>query len=170
MKTSSFVVNHVIVESDKGFAEVTSSFEQQLGKFSPEVKEHIESLSATPPNAEYAKSKIEKMAGKSGFMLFGTVNHGLLLSIFGKNKKAVQYVVGNPLIAIQMTQHNLAAGLYVPLRVLIYEDDQGKTHLEYDKPSSLLGQFDDDKIVSVANMLDQKLEDLVRVSTECNED
>jgi hypothetical protein len=29
-----------------------------------------------------------------------------------------QYIVGNPLIAIQMAQHNLAAGLYAPLRVL----------------------------------------------------
>lgn len=86
MKTSTFVVNHVLVESDKEFAEVTNSFEKQLGKFSPEVKEHIESLSAVSLNAEYAKSKIEKMPGKSGFMLFGTVNHGLLLSIFGKIK------------------------------------------------------------------------------------
>lgn len=65
-----------------------------------------------------------------------------------------------------MTQHNLAAGLYAPLRVLIYEDDQGKTHLEYDKPSSLFGQFGDDKIVSVASTLDHKLKDLVRAATE----
>jgi uncharacterized protein (DUF302 family) len=69
-----------------------------------------------------------------------------------------------------MTQHNIATGLYAPLRVLIYEDDQGKTCLEYDKPSSLLGQFGDDKIAAVANMLDNKLEDLVRVATECKED
>ena len=167
MKTSTFVVSHVIVESDKGFAETTNSFERQLGKFDPKV---VESLSAIPLNAENAKLEIEKMAGKSGFMLFGTVNHGLLLSIFGKNRKAVQYVIGNPLIAIQMTQHNLASGLYAPLRVLIYEDNQGKTRLEYDRPSSLFGQFDDNKIVSVANMLDQKLEDLVRAATECKED
>lgn len=163
MKTSMFVVNHVLVESDKGFAEVTKSFEQQLGKFDTSV---FESFFAVPQNAEDVKSEIEKMSGKSGFMLFGTVNHGLLLFIFGKNRNSVQYVIGNPLMAIQMTQHNIAAGLYAPLRVLIYEDDQGKTHLEYDKPSSLFGQFGDGKIVSVANTLDHKLEDLVRVATE----
>jgi hypothetical protein len=55
------------------------------------------------------------MAGSSGFMLFGTTDHGALLSIFGVKKKAIQYIVGNPLIAIQMTQHNLAAGLYAPV-------------------------------------------------------
>ena len=167
MKTSTLIVNHVSVESEKVFAEITKSFEQQLGKFDPSI---FESLSISPQNAEDSRSKIEKMAGKSGFMLFGTINHGILLSIFGKDRKAVQYVIGNPLIAIQMTQHNLASGLYAPLRVLIYEDDQGKTHLEYDKPSSLFGQFGDDKIDSVANMLDHKLEDLVRVATECMED
>jgi uncharacterized protein (DUF302 family) len=167
MKTSTFVVNHVLVESDKEFDEVTNSFEQQLGKFDPKV---VESLSADSPNAEDAKSRIEQMAGKSGFMFFGTVNHGLLLSIYGKDRNAIQYVIGNPLIAIQITQYNIATGLYAPLRVLIYEDDQGKTCLEYDKPSSLFGQFGDDKIASVANMLDHKLEDLARVATECKED
>ncbi len=94
-------------------------------------------------------------------MLFGTTDHGALLSIFGVKKKAIQYIVGNPLIAIQMTRHNLAAGLYAPLRVLVYEDNRGKTCLEYDEPSSLFGQFNDDRIVSVASSLDRKLEDLI---------
>ena len=94
-------------------------------------------------------------------MLFGTMDHGALLSIFGVKTKAIQYVLGNPLIAIQMTQHNLAAGLYAPLRVLVYEDDRGRTCLEYDKPSSLFGQFNDDRITTVASLLDRKLEDLI---------
>jgi len=101
------------------------------------------------------------MAGSSGFMLFGTMDHGALLSLFGVKTKAIQYVLGNPLIAIQMTQHNLAAGLYAPLRVLVYEDDRGRTCLEYDKPSSLFGQFNDDRITTVASLLDRKLEDLI---------
>jgi uncharacterized protein (DUF302 family) len=167
VKTSTFGVNHVMVESDKGFAEVTKNFERRLGKFDTSV---FESLLVGTQNVENIKSKIEKMSGRSGFMLFGTINHGLLLSLSGKDRKVVQYVIGNPLIAIQMTQHNIATGLYAPLRVLIYEDDQGKTCLEYDKPSSLFGQFGDDKIASVANMLDHKLEDLARVATECKED
>jgi uncharacterized protein (DUF302 family) len=60
-----------------------------------------------------------------------------------------------------MTQHNPAAGLYAPLRVLVYEDNRGRTYLEYDKPSSLFGQFNDDRITTVASLLDRKLEDLI---------
>src|SRR5262249_32366286 len=72
-------------------------------------------------------------------------------------RKAIQYLVGNPLIALQMTRRNLGAGLYAPLRVLIYEED-GKTFVEYDKASSLFGQFKDPHIDAVASTLDQKLE------------
>ena len=60
-----------------------------------------------------------------------------------------------------MTRHNVAAGLYAPLRVLLYEDEQGRTCLEYDKPSSLFGQFNDERIASVASLLDRNLEELV---------
>ena len=101
------------------------------------------------------------MAGPSGFMLFGTNDHGALLRLVGQKRKAVQYVVGNPLLALRMTQHDLRSGLYAPLRVLLYEDERGKTCLEYDRPSSLFGQFNDDRIASVAAMLDRKLEALV---------
>jgi uncharacterized protein (DUF302 family) len=73
----------------------------------------------------------------------------------------VQYVVGNPLFALQMTQHDVRASLYAPLRVLLYEDEEGKTCVEYDRPSTLFGQFGNAKVTEVAAMLDRKLEQLV---------
>jgi uncharacterized protein (DUF302 family) len=88
-------------------------------------------------DAEGAKAKIEAMAGPSGFMLFATHNHGALLRLASQKRKAIQYVVGNPLFALQMTQHDIRASLYAPLRVLIYVNEEGMTCLEYDKPSSL---------------------------------
>ena len=69
--------------------------------------------------------------------------------------------MGNPLFALQMTQHDIRASLYAPLRVLIYEDGQGKTCVEYDRPSSLFGQFGNGRIASTAAMLDKKLESLI---------
>jgi hypothetical protein len=41
---------------------------------------------------------------------------------------------------------------------------RGRTYLEYDKPSSLFGQFADDRIAAVASLLDQKLEELVTMA------
>lgn len=155
MVTSTYTAHHQRVESGKDFAEVTRDFGRQLGKFDPTV---LQSLPASP---DEARSRIEAMAGTSGFMLFGTIDHGALLSIFKKRTRAIQYVVGNPLFALQMTQHNVAAGLYAPLRVLIYEGDQARTVVEYDLPSSVFGQFNDERVTAVARMLDKKLADLV---------
>ena len=84
----------------------------------------------------------------------------------GQKKKAIQYLLGNPLFAIQMTQHDIRAGLYAPLRVLIYENEHRKTYVEYDQPSSLFGQFGNPKVTEVATMLDRKMEQLVAKATE----
>jgi uncharacterized protein (DUF302 family) len=101
------------------------------------------------------------MAGPSGFMLFGMNDHGALLRLAGQKRKAVQYIIGNPLFALRMTQHDIRAALYAPLRVLPYEDEEGKTCVEYDRPSSLFGQFGNADVTEVAAMLDRKLEQLV---------
>ena len=162
MKDTAFTVVHVRRTSDKPFEDVTTAFERQLGRFEPDVYKSL----AKNGDAEGARAKIEAMAGPSGFMLFATHNHGALLRLAGQKRKAVQYVVGNPLFAFQMTQHDIRASLYAPLRVLIYEDQRGRTCLEYDKPSSLFGQFDDDRIAPTAAMLDKKLETLVTTAFE----
>jgi uncharacterized protein (DUF302 family) len=143
------------VETGKGFAEVAKGLENQLGRFDAGV---FQALPAEPTEAE---RRIVAMAGPGGFMLFGTMDHGALLSMSGQATRAVQYVVRNPLFAVQMSRHNVAAGLYAPLRLLVYENEEGKTCLEYDRPSSLFGQFHDDRITAVAEMLDRKLEELV---------
>ena len=163
MTTSTFVTSHVRLETAKAFAEVTKAFERQLGRFDPTV---LQSLRPDTQAVHEARAWIEAMAGTSGFMLFGTIDHGTLLSVFAERRKAVQYTVGNPLIALQMTQHDVRAGLYAPLRVLIYEGAEGNTCLEYDQPSSLFGQFSDDRINLVATQLDRKIGELVRAAVE----
>jgi uncharacterized protein (DUF302 family) len=157
MNVTRITVEHVRVVADKSFDKVTKAFEEQLGKFDAEVYKTL----AAGGDADKVRAKIEAMAGPSGFMLFKTSDHGALLRLAGQKKKAIQYIVGNPLFAIQMTQHDIRASLYAPLRVLIYENEDGKTCVEYDKASSLFGQFGNAKITEVAAMLDRKLERLV---------
>jgi uncharacterized protein (DUF302 family) len=162
MNDSRITVDHLRRETGKPFEEVARAFERQLGRFDPEVYRAL----AADGDAEKARARIEAMAGPSGFMLFATHNHGALLRLAGQKRKAIQYVVGNPLFALQMTRHDVRASLYAPLRVLLYENDAGKTCLEYDRPSSLFGQFGDDRIAPTAAMLDRKLEALVAAAIE----
>jgi uncharacterized protein (DUF302 family) len=162
MNSSCYTVDHVCLTTSKPFEGVVNAIERQLGRFDPEVYRAL----AAGEDPEGARAKIEAMPGPSGFMLFATHNHGALLRLAGQKRKAIQLVVGNPLFALQMTQHDVRAGLYAPLRVLVYEDEQGKTCLEYDKPSSLFGQLQNDRIRPPAAMLDNKLEALVTAAVQ----
>src|SRR5574337_1131101 len=122
VNNSRFVVDHIRLTTAKLFDQVRTDFERQLGRFDADAY----TLLAVGENAETARTRIEAMAGPSGLMIFAIYDHGALLRVAGLTRKAVQYVVGNPLYAIQMTQHAIGASLYAPLRVLLYENDEGK--------------------------------------------
>jgi uncharacterized protein (DUF302 family) len=161
MTESRFSVIHVRMTSDRPFADVQAAFEGRLGRFQPDVYQAL----AADGDPVAVRARLEAMAGPSGFMLFSTTDHGRLLRLVGQQRKAVQYVIGNPLFAVEMTRYAIGASLYAPLRVLIYEADDGKTCVEYDRPSSLFGQFGDERVSPMAAALDRKLEDLAATAT-----
>jgi len=103
------------------------------------------------------ESYLQSLEGSTGLIIFNTQNHGALLNINSKPRKAKQYVIGNPLVAIQMTVHDIRAALYASLRMIVYENENKKTFVEYDLPSSLFGQFGNEAILQVARGLDVKL-------------
>jgi uncharacterized protein (DUF302 family) len=143
-------VEHVIIRSTKSFAEVRGTLEHSLPKLNPEIT----SLMAS----EDAKQLREKLEAGPELAIFLSRDHGGLLRITGHARKAVQYEIGNPLTASRMTRHQLAAGLYAPLRVVLYEDQEGGAVFEYDRPSSLFGQFGDQQVNDVAHGLDVALD------------
>jgi uncharacterized protein (DUF302 family) len=162
MNNSRFMVDHVCVATEKPFDDVAKALERQLGLFDPDVSKSL----AEGGDTEKAKAKFEAMAGPSGFMLFGKTDHGSLLRIAGQKRQAIQYIVGNPLFALQMTQHDIRASLYAPLRVLLYQNDEDETCVEYDRPTSLFGQFGQADITATAAMLDRKLDALVSAAID----
>ena len=60
-----------------------------------------------------------------------------------------------------MTRHDIRAGLYAHLRVLIYEDDNHSTRIDFDQPSSLFRQFNNHDVTTTAQSLDKKLINLI---------
>jgi len=89
-----------------------------------------------------------------------------LLQIVGRRRNALQYEIGNPLTASKMTRHQLPAALYAPLRVVLFEDEQGRGIFEYDKPSSFFGLYGDERVTGVGRYLDVTLEDVLRNAAE----
>ena len=121
---------------------------------------------ASQKNFEQTISQLKSSVGQGGMMIMATVDQGNMLSITGLKLKATLFLVGNPTVGKKVFEQTHAAGLYLPLRVLVYEDTNGKTYVSYDKPSSLLAQFDNNEVNQTAAMLDQKLDGLVHMVTQ----
>lgn len=105
------------------------------------------------------KKELERIQGDAALIIFSVATHGDWLAILGERRNALQYVIGNVLISTKMTKHQLPAGLYAPLRIMLYENEAGTATLEYDRPSDLFGQFNDERVTSVAKHLDQQIYD-----------
>jgi uncharacterized protein (DUF302 family) len=148
-------VRHVSLELYADFDDFTQTLEQSLGRFDDSLLMGVE----TDPRP--VEERLVEAAGEEGLMLFNIQDHGRLLGIYGTPKKAKQFVLGNPLIAATMTRHDIRAGLYAPLRLLVYEADDRSTRIEYDQPSSLFGQFENPEVTAVARSLDAKLASLI---------
>jgi uncharacterized protein (DUF302 family) len=94
------------------------------------------------------------------------IDHTPLLTLAGTTSRAIQYTVGNPLLAIQMSRVLPEAALYAPLRFVVYQDEAGKTFVAYDHFVSLLAQYQREEITQVAQLVEQKVEALLTAVTQ----
>lgn len=140
----------VVLQSTRAFDEVCSTLEALVGRAD------LGALTASASRREIEQS-VAKTVGSSGFVIFQVLEHGLLLSVLGlRSLKARLYVIGNPLIAAEMTKEHPAVALYVPLRLFVYEQD-AYTVVTYDRPSAILSQFVSGEIAKTAAMLDGRM-------------
>jgi uncharacterized protein (DUF302 family) len=160
ISASQVQVLHRTIDIGVKYARFTSALEAVLGRFANDVQQDIVSR----PHA--AEQRIAAMTGEQGLMIFATFDHGAALNMVDAPRNAKQYLIGNPLTAIQATRHDLRAALYAPLRVLVYENAGRHTVVEYDQPSSLFGQFGNSEVTAVGVSLDQKLEAVIRRAAE----
>ncbi|MGA3140767.1 MAG: DUF302 domain-containing protein [Xanthobacteraceae bacterium] len=150
-------VEHIKMETTQKFADVEAALERIVPQLDPAIAE------ALAHGDEQRATELER--GQPLF-IFLKRDHGALLQVVGRPRKALQYEIGNPHTASKMTRHRLPAGLYAPLRVFLYEDEQGRAIFEYDKPSSLFGQFDEEQVSAVGRSLDESLERALRRAAE----
>jgi uncharacterized protein (DUF302 family) len=144
-------VEHIRIDSDNPYDEVRAALEK-LPRFDDRIR-------ALLHYGEIARVKAElmKIQGDAGLVIFSVATHGDWLQIVSGKRPAVQYVIGNVLASTQMTRHELAAGLYAPLRIMLYESNAGTAIFEYDQPSTLFGQYGNERVTAVAKELDQKI-------------
>jgi len=152
-----FRVEHVKIESTKNFSEVQAALEAGIPQLDP-------AIGAALTNGEEARA--EELGARAQLFIFLKRDHGALLQITGRPRRALQYEIGNPLTATRITREQIPAALYAPLRVVLYENKGGGATFEYDKPSTLLEQFGDERVTAVGRELDAELERALRRAAE----
>ena len=152
-------IEHIEVASNRSYDQVTESLQERLGAFGESDRLRAELRLGT--SWAQIETVIAGMMGSSGLAIFHKVEHGELLSVAGKARRVSQYSIGNPLLAIRMVQHEPAIALYAPFRLAVYENDEGKCVVAYDRFTSALTRYEHPEITSTAKVVEQKLEALV---------
>ncbi len=144
-------VEHIVVKTMKPYPEVKARIEK-LGRFDEGMRAML-----AKNDIEGLRAAAERIAGSDGLAIHYVALHGDLLALRGERRPLIAYYIGNILSATEMTKVNPAAGLYAPLRVVVYANEQGGTTMEYDRPTSMFGQFKSAEIDAVAQSLDDRL-------------
>jgi uncharacterized protein (DUF302 family) len=151
-------VEHIRIVTERPFAEVRRKLKDTLPALDT-------SIAGALGAGDQERAKVYEKSGPK-LSIFEERDHGALLQIWGNRRNALQFEIGNPLTASTMTRYQLAAALYAPLRVVLFEDEQGRGVFEYDKPSSFFGQFGDARVTEVGRYLDGALESALREAAE----
>jgi len=141
-------------ESDKSFDEVLSSLLVDVGDKPLLLNE----LVANSESWDSFSKEIESRVGPSDFVLFAIIDHGAWIMKVGIRRKVVRLIIGNPTIAITMMRHDLTAGLFAPVELILTEEDDGRSSLTYVRPSSLMVVEPNDALLAAARQLDAKLQ------------
>jgi len=152
------------VTTSVGFDEVLTRLRAQMGRA---TVQEVVALAKTPiTEAEYIREVEERFVGESGFMLFAELDHGGWLPKFGINRRTVRWILGNPLIAVTMIRHDITAGLFAPVELLVTEAENGQgATVTYLRPSSLMVIADNPPLLAAARALDEKYNALVAQAT-----
>jgi uncharacterized protein (DUF302 family) len=153
----SFKGRRVRYETPRLFDQVLADLRAAVGNATHGELDQGASSSATKDEFE---DRMQRLAGDSGFMLFFELNHGAWLERYGLHRKVRRWIFGNPVIAYTMLRHDITAGLFAPVELLLFENESGTTVM-YDLPSSLMVLEDNPPLLDAARVLDPKFAELI---------
>jgi uncharacterized protein (DUF302 family) len=140
-------------DSDKSYDELLAALLTDIGEKPVQINDFA---TATDDWQSY-QDRVEPHAGPSGFMLFNLIDHGAWITKAGIERKVMRVFLGNPLIAITMLRHDVTAGLFAPVEMLLFDEGDGRSSLIYVRPSSLMVVENNPELLAAAEELDAKL-------------
>jgi uncharacterized protein (DUF302 family) len=148
-------------DSAKSYDELVAALLADIG----EKPVPINDFATTTDSWQSYRELVQSHVGPSGFMLFALIDHGAWITKAGIEREVLRVILGNPLIAITMLRHDVTAGLFAPVELLLADEGEGRSSLTYIKPSSLMVFEPNAELLSAAEQLDAKLAALAAKAT-----
>ena len=158
VNTASHVVTRVDISTRVPFDDFRSRFEDAAPAFDAQPFQRIIETGGSWADVEAA---VERMAPHR-LMRYATIDATAMMSLAGHTTRAVEYLLGNHVIAESMFRHDPRALLYAPLRVLMFSDAGGEAVFSLDQPSTAFGSLGIDEVTGVGLGLDDKVAALLQ--------
>ncbi|KAI8989018.1 TT1751-like protein [Trametes punicea] len=165
-----YTAKRITYRTPLSFSEIAARLERELNK--PAGGPALFRLLGTAKSKEEIEHGITTLTEGRDFIYFAELVHHRWLSTYtgsSSTPRTVIYTFGNPIIAQTLLRRDLAAGLHVPLKLMLLEDADGNgTRVIYDDPASVVpipsapGQSVDDELKKAAEGLSAKVEMLVK--------
>jgi uncharacterized protein DUF302 len=97
-------------------------------------------------------------------MVYAKIETSVFFSVAGHSTQAIEYLIGNHVIAETMFRHDAKAMLYAPLRMLVYSNADGDAVFTMDQPGPAFGSLGIAEVAAVGKDLDRKVVNLLRVA------
>ncbi len=158
VNTASHVMTRVDISTAVPFDDFRSRFEHAAPAFDAQPFQRIIETGGSWADVQAA---VERMAPHR-LMRYATIDATAMMSLAGHTTKAVEYLLGNHVIAESMFRHDPRALLYAPLRVLMFSDAGGDAVFSLDQPSTAFGSLGIDEVTGVGLGLDDKVAALLQ--------
>lgn len=96
-------------------------------------------------------------------MTYAKIDTRGFFAIAGHQTPAIEYLIGNHVIAETMFRHDPKALLYAPLRMLVHGDADGNAIFTMDQPGPAFGSLGSAEVAAVGADLDRKVANLLKV-------
>jgi hypothetical protein len=158
VNTVSHMMVRVDIPTEVPFDDFRSRFETAAPAFEAEPFQRIIEADGSWADVQAA---VETMAPHR-LMRYATIEATAMMALAGHTTKAVEYLLGNHVIAESMFRHDPRALLYAPLRVLVFSDAEGDAVFSLDQPSTAFGSLGIEEVTRVGLGLDDKVAALLQ--------
>jgi len=153
-------MTRVDVRTGMAFGDFVTALERAAPPFDPEPMRRIVDAGGSWDDVRAAVTK----NAPNHLMVYARIDATPLFSVAGHRTQAVEYLIGNHVIAETMFRHDPRALLYAPLRVLVYSDADGNAVFTMDRPRTAFGSLNIPAVTEVGEGLDHKVSHLLAVA------